>query len=131
MRFAVVSSVERSFGESVYRRTTASCGEERAGVGSVGDNQSNVGGDKMSKSNFRVCVLSAVLFLCIGLGGACSVQAEEQKEDKPTATFSTDILSQYIFRGYGVSKDSAVIQPSVTLAYKGFFLEYLGKSRYG
>ena len=39
---------------------------------------------------------------------------------KPTATFSTDILSQYIFRGAALSKDSAVIQPSATITWNGF-----------
>ncbi|SPF47628.1 conserved exported hypothetical protein [Syntrophobacter sp. SbD1] len=39
---------------------------------------------------------------------------------KPTATFSTDILSQYIFRGAANSKDSAVIQPAATLTWYGF-----------
>jgi hypothetical protein len=49
--------------------------------------------------------------------------AEEQKapeETPPSATLSTDILSQYIFRGAAQSKDSAVIQPSFTGTYAGF-----------
>jgi len=45
---------------------------------------------------------------------------EEVKEDRPTANVSVDVLSQYIWRGYALSKDSAVIQPSVTVSYKGF-----------
>jgi len=34
-----------------------------------------------------------------------------------TTTFSTDVLSQYIWRGLAFSKDSAVIQPSITMTY--------------
>ncbi|MGO9688949.1 MAG: hypothetical protein ACLP2X_10450, partial [Syntrophobacteraceae bacterium] len=39
---------------------------------------------------------------------------------KPTATFSADILSQYIFRGVAESKGSAVIQPAATITWNGF-----------
>jgi uncharacterized protein (TIGR02001 family) len=49
---------------------------------------------------------------------------EEQKPPeeaaKPSFNFSTDILSQYIFRGATQSKDSAVFQPSFTVTYAGF-----------
>lgn len=54
---------------------------------------------------------------------AGSVRAEEPApaaEDKPTANITTDFLSQYIFRGYALSRDSLVIQPSFTASYKGF-----------
>jgi hypothetical protein len=55
--------------------------------------------------------------------------AEEQKapeETPPSATLSTDILSQYIFRGAAQSKDSAVIQPSFTGTYAGFSVNVWG-----
>jgi uncharacterized protein (TIGR02001 family) len=39
---------------------------------------------------------------------------------KPSVTLSTDILSQYIFRGVAQSEGSAVFQPSFTVAYAGF-----------
>ncbi len=45
---------------------------------------------------------------------------EEQKPPAPSFSFSTDILSQYIFRGAAQSKDSAVFQPSFTATYAGF-----------
>ncbi len=38
----------------------------------------------------------------------------------PSATFSADILSQYIFRGLANSKGSAVIEPSATVTWNGF-----------
>jgi hypothetical protein len=47
-------------------------------------------------------------------------------EDKPTASVSFDILSQYIWRGIALSRNSAVVQPSVTVGYKGFSLNVWG-----
>ncbi len=41
-------------------------------------------------------------------------------EDKPTADFSVDALSKYVWRGFELSQDSIVLQPSMTVAYKGF-----------
>ena len=41
-------------------------------------------------------------------------------EDRPTLSADVTFMSQYVWRGYGYSKDSLVIQPSVTAGYKGF-----------
>ncbi len=38
----------------------------------------------------------------------------------PAIELSVDVLSQYIWRGYALSHNSAVVQPSLTIAYKGF-----------
>ncbi len=48
---------------------------------------------------------------------AASALAEEEK---PSAELSVSALSQYIWRGYELSQDSIVLQPSMTIAYKGF-----------
>jgi hypothetical protein len=47
---------------------------------------------------------------------------EEPKTEEPKPYFSGAVagLSQYIWRGYELSKDSVVIQPSLTVGYKGF-----------
>ena len=42
------------------------------------------------------------------------------EEDKPTANLTVGAYSQYIWRGFELSKDSVVVQPSMTVAYKGF-----------
>ena len=42
------------------------------------------------------------------------------EEDKPTADFTVGALSQYVFRGFAYTKDSVVLQPSMTVGYKGF-----------
>lgn len=52
---------------------------------------------------------------------------------KPSFSLSTDILSQYIFRGAAQSANSAVIQPSFTATYLGFTANVWGNfdtSRY-
>ena len=101
-------------------------GEERPPAGRR-ENQCNAiqRGDTMR--NYRVgTIVLSVLLLFVGCFAVPAVKAEEQKEDKPTATIGADILSQYIFRGYALSRDSAVIQPSVTVGYKGFSLNIWG-----
>ncbi len=40
--------------------------------------------------------------------------------DKPTADLSVDALSKYVWRGFELSRDSLVLQPSVTVSYNGF-----------
>lgn len=47
-------------------------------------------------------------------------------EDKPAADFSTAVLSQYVWRGFGLSEDSIVIQPSMTVEYKGLSFNVWG-----
>jgi hypothetical protein len=47
-------------------------------------------------------------------------------EEKPTGDFTTAILNQYIWRGYELSRNSTVIQPSSTLGYKGFSVNVWG-----
>ncbi len=47
-------------------------------------------------------------------------------EDKPTASLSVDVLSQYIFRGVAYSADSVVMQPTATYGYKGLSLAVWG-----
>jgi len=52
--------------------------------------------------------------------------AEQPAEDKPTASVGVDMLSQYIWRGIALSRNSVVFQPSVTIGYKGFSLNIWG-----
>jgi hypothetical protein len=47
-------------------------------------------------------------------------------EDKPTASVGVDMLSQYVWRGFALSKNSMVLQPSMTVGYKGFSLNVWG-----
>ena len=57
------------------------------------------------------------------LGALCCMQFSGMamaEEDKPTANLAVSTLSKYVWRGFEMSKDSLVLQPSMTVAYKGF-----------
>jgi len=58
----------------------------------------------------------ALLGTLFTLGLAGTAMAEEAK---PTADLNVALLSQYVWRGAIASRDSLVIQPSMTVAYKG------------
>lgn len=70
----------------------------------------------------RKAILCLLLALC-ALASAGAVRAEE---DKPTASAYVDFLNQYIWRGYALSDSDQVIQPSITVGYKGFSLNLWG-----
>ena len=89
----------------------------------------------MHMRNAFLTITVALLFLMIGI---TPVPAEDQKpaaaapapatetpapapaEDKPTGSLSVSGLSKYVWRGYENTKDSIVVQPSLTVGYKGF-----------
>lgn len=75
-------------------------------------------------------ILTSMLFLAINFPAL----AEEENppiapapapgtaaaEDRPTLEFTTYALTKYVWRGYETTRNSIVIQPSLTLGYKGF-----------
>ncbi len=72
-------------------------------------------------------VIAAILVLCIGFSTIIEALAQDAKpaaptveEEKPTTDFTVSALSAYIWRGQQQTKDSMVIQPSMTIGYKGF-----------
>ena len=50
----------------------------------------------------------------------------EEKVEVPSADASVAFLSKYVWRGFELSDDSIVIQPSMTVAYKGFGMNLWG-----
>jgi hypothetical protein len=82
----------------------------------------------------KVCVLVLLVVAALAAAGA-PLRAEEIKapaapaaapEEKPTGDFTTAFLSQYIWRGYELSRNSVVIQPSMTVGYRGFSVNLWG-----
>lgn len=69
----------------------------------------------MSVSKNKVCLLAVLAGLTCSI--PLTIYAEEEK---PTTEIGTAILSQYIWRGQELSRDSLVIQPYVTVGYAGF-----------
>jgi hypothetical protein len=47
-------------------------------------------------------------------------------DERPTGDFTVGAFSQYIWRGYEMSRNSVVVQPSLTIGYKGFSVNFWG-----
>ncbi|MDO9110675.1 MAG: TorF family putative porin [Desulfatirhabdiaceae bacterium] len=70
--------------------------------------------------HFLVCIVAATIIF----SGQAAVLAAE--EVKPTAAMDLGVFSQYIWRGFELSHNSVVVQPSATLAYYGFSFNVWG-----
>ena len=53
-------------------------------------------------------------------------EVEAEEEVKPEVGVDVGVFSKYIWRGYELSDDSIVIQPSITAAYNGFSINMWG-----
>lgn len=78
--------------------------------------------------SFRFLGVVLALLISVSFVKAEEMKKEEpkQEEDKVTGSVSLGAYSRYIFRGYELSSKSVVIQPSVTVSYKGFSVNYWG-----
>lgn len=69
-------------------------------------------------------LLATVMMMTIIFAGHAVVTAED--EIKPTAAVDMGLFSKYIWRGFEMSHNSLVIQPSATLAYNALSLNIWG-----
>ena len=76
----------------------------------------------MKTAIIKVTIVTACLTLMLGF---TSVWAEEE-EVRPTASADIGVFSKYVWRGYELSNESVVIQPSLTVGYKGFSVNVWG-----
>lgn len=67
--------------------------------------------------HYLKCFLAIIVGLVLS---AVIILPALAEEEKPTADLSVSALSAYIWRGQELSRDSMVIQPSMTIGYKGF-----------
>ena len=74
----------------------------------------------MSKRKY----LTGMALALTGLGLVATTAVAE--EAKPTADLTVSALSQYVWRGWAYSKDSVVLQPSMTVGYKDFSVNLWG-----
>jgi hypothetical protein len=99
---------------------------------------------RLSMKGFKVLMIAAVFFLCIGAKGILAEEAkpseakpaevktseakpaEKLPEDKVTGSASMATLNRYIFRGYQIGGSGLVFQPSLTASYKGFSVGFWG-----
>jgi hypothetical protein len=70
----------------------------------------------------KVCGLVLIVLTSLAFSGA-PLRAEEEK---PAGDFTAAVMSRYISRGYELSRNSVVIQPSMTVGYKGFSVNLWG-----
>jgi hypothetical protein len=71
----------------------------------------------------RKILLNAAIVLSLLIAGAAPARPAEAPppaEERPTIDFSVSPLTKYVWRGQELTKDSIVIQPSMTAGYKGF-----------
>jgi len=77
-----------------------------------------------------VCYLLVLMILFCFSGGTVALAqtpaTEQAEEERPTLSASYTFFSQYIWRGYELSRDSLVMFPSITISYKGFGLNIWG-----
>lgn len=71
--------------------------------------------NSMIKNKAFQISLATILIGFLALGGIALAESE-----KPTCDASLTVYSQYIWRGYELSKDSVVFFPEITVSYKGF-----------
>ena len=76
----------------------------------------------MYSTSKKMIVASALALSIVGL----ETSAVLAEEEVPTADASVGIHSTYVWRGFGLSDDSIVIQPSMTVGYKGFAMNLWG-----
>ena len=77
----------------------------------------------MNRTISTTAVIAATLLM---LGANAPVFGAEEEAEKPSGSMSVSMLSKYVWRGYELSKDSIVIQPSITASYMGFGINLWG-----
>lgn len=65
--------------------------------------------------NRKIVVASGVIATLL----STVLQVTATEAEKPTAALDVGAFSKYVWRGLELSKDSVVVQPSATIAYKG------------
>ena len=82
----------------------------------------------MRESIERTVVMVAMAGCFMGFAGVALAEeaAPAPEEVRPEAEFSLDVLSQYVWRGYALSGENIVIQPSTTVSYQGFAFNLWG-----
>ena len=76
---------------------------------------------RIGTSMLTMALVGSMFIVTMGTTAAMCEEA-----DGPTADFTLGLYSKYVWRGYELSKDSLVVQPSVTVGYKGFAFNLWG-----
>lgn len=81
------------------------------------------GGGMMKRFRYLMTMIVFLFAIAVGVIHADDIG---QNSDKVTGSVSAGVYNRYIFRGYELSSKSIVIQPSITVSYKGFSAIYWG-----
>jgi hypothetical protein len=68
--------------------------------------------------NGRAIIAALIVIAAAMVVSPAGVAAEE--EERPSASAEVAVLTKYVWRGFELSNDSIVVQPSATVSYKGF-----------
>lgn len=71
-------------------------------------------------------IFKGVIWMALAVVGLSSFNALAEEEGTPGASSDVGVFSKYVWRGWELSEDSIVIQPSVTAKYKGFSMNLWG-----
>ncbi len=77
----------------------------------------------MKRAAFLILVVLFHIFVLVAAGSA---DEPKSPEDKVAGSASLSVFNRYISRGYEMSKNSMVIQPSLNVSYKGFAVTFWG-----
>ncbi len=77
-------------------------------------------------NNLKKVITAILIVIMFASLPMISRAAEESTDDKPTGDATVAVLSKYVWRGQELSRDSIVIQPSLTAGYKGFTVNLWG-----
>jgi len=72
------------------------------------------------KMNFNGTKKLIIGFMALSFLSAAGIPAAMAEEEVPSADAAVAFLSKYVWRGFELSKDSLVIQPSLSVSYMGF-----------
>ncbi len=74
----------------------------------------------------RYVASMTLIVLAVSAGEVFGEEQKPEEGPKVTGSFATGFLSHYVFRGFELSSHSLVIQPLITLSYRGFNLNVWG-----
>jgi hypothetical protein len=80
-----------------------------------------IGGERRKIVKIKIWAVGIALISLFG-GSVCLAEEEAKVEGKAGLT----VLSQYVSRGYELSKDSFVLWPSLGITYRGFSVSFWG-----
>jgi len=75
---------------------------------------------------FLTMVWALALVLTVAMTSAGAEEQKAPEEQKVTGSASLGVFNRYIFRGYELGSNSAVIQPALSISYYGFSAAFWG-----